>query len=264
MAPQRQSTWWFHTIPHHGFVPYLPPGCRYIKGQLERGADGFLHWQLVSCWFKKKSLAAVRKSLGTFHAEILRSEGGKSYVWKEETRVDGTQFELGSVPISAVEINWEDIRAAARAGNFEDINASVYVRNYSSLRRIAQDNLQPHAMERIVAVFWGRTGTGKSRDAWQAAGLEAYPKDPLTRFWDGYRSNGHVVIDEFRGGLPIESVLRWFDRYPVNVETKGSSTVLCASHIWITSNLHPRDWYPSLDADTLDALLRRLVITHYQ
>jgi len=45
------------------------------------------------------------------------------------------------------------------------------------------------------------------------------------------------------------------------VETKGASTVLKASKIWITSNLHPRDWYPALDEKTYQALLRRLQIT---
>jgi len=55
-------------------------------------------------------------------------------------------------------------------------------------------------------------------------------------------------------------VLRWFDRYPVITEIKCSAIVLNAKTIWITSNLHPRDWYPNLDEETLQALLRRLTI----
>jgi hypothetical protein len=47
------------------------------------------------------------------------------------------------------------------------------------------------------------------------------------------------------------------------VEIKGSSTVLKATKIIFTSNLHPKDWFPLLDKDTLDALLRRLNITHF-
>ena len=63
------------------------------------------------------------------------------------------------------------------------------------------------------------------------------PKDPRTKFWDGYRNHEHVVIDEFRGGIDI-------GRYPVIVEIKGSSTVLKATKIWITSNLDPRRMVP--------------------
>jgi len=33
----------------------------------------------------------------------------------------------------------------------------------------------------------GRTGTGKSRRAWDLAGFGSYPKDPCTKFWDGYQ-----------------------------------------------------------------------------
>lgn len=93
--------------------------------------------------------------------------------------------------------------------------------------------------------------------------MEAYPKDPRTKFWDGYNGQEHVVIDEFRGGIDISHVLRWFDRYPVIVEVKGSSTVLRAKHIWITSNISPMEWYPTLDADTMEAFLNRLTVTHF-
>ena len=54
------------------------------------------------------------------------------------------------------------------------------------------------------------------------------PKDPRTKFWDGYRNQENVVIDEFRGAIDIAHILRWFDRYPVIVEVKGSSVVLSA------------------------------------
>jgi len=118
-------------------------------------------------------------------------------------------------------------------------------------------------MERRVDVFWGRTGTGKSRRAWNEAGFGAYPKDPRTKFWDGYREQEHVVIDEFRGDIDISHVLRWFDRYPVIVEVKGGSVSFVAKRIWITSNVDPRDWFPNVCQETKNALIRRLNITHF-
>ena len=78
-----------------------------------------------------------------------------------------------------------------------------------------------------------------------------------------YLDHENVVIDEFRGGIAINHLLRWFDRYPVIVEQKGGATILLATNIWITSNISPNDWYPDLDAETLAALRRRLQITHY-
>jgi len=93
--------------------------------------------------------------------------------------------------------------------------------------------------------------------------LDAYPKDPRTKFWDGYRDHQHVVIDEFRWGIDIAHMLRWLDKYPVVVEVKGSAVVLKAKVIWITSNMDPRKWYPDLDEETLAALLRRLTIKKF-
>lgn len=261
-----QGLYWILTIPHADFLPYQPPSVAYIGGQLERGADtGYLHWQILVAFDKKVRLAAVKKIFGaSVHAELSRSDAARKYVFKDETAVDGTRFELGEFRLRRNKsTDWERIRELAKSGNLEDVPADVYVRSYNNLKRIAVDHLQPAGIEREVVVFWGRTGSGKSRRAWDEAGLQAYPKDPRSKFWDGYRGQEHVVIDEFRGGIDIAHLLRWFDRYPVIVEVKGSSVVLNAKKIWITSNLSPDDWYMDCDAETKAALRRRINVTHF-
>lgn len=277
-----QAKYWLLTIPHAHFLPYLPTGCSYIKGQLELGKQGsdlestgsgsystwesneytrYLHWQIVVHFQKKLRLRGVRNIFGNFHAEPTRSEAADDYVWKDHTRVQGTQFRLGKLPSKRGDKkDWEAIRDMAKSGDLDNIPADVYVRNYNSLRRIETDNLKPLGIQRRIRVYWGPTGVGKSRRAWEEAGTDAYPKDPRTKFWDGYRNHTKVVMDEFRGGIDISHILRWFDRYPVIVEVKGSSTVLKADEIWITSNLHPHMWYPALDEETRNALFRRLEI----
>lgn len=151
----------------------------------------------------------------------------------------------------------------AKQGQIDDVFDDIYIRYYSTLQRIASDNERPVAQEKNVCVFYGRTGTGKSRRAFEAAGESAYVKDPRSKFWCGYRGEPHVIIDEFRGGIDISHMLRWLDCYPVRVELKGSSAPLKAERIWITSNLHSRQWYPELDEETVKALLRRMVVTEF-
>nr|WPR18602.1 MAG: replication polyprotein [Chemarfal virus 185] len=160
-------------------------------------------------------------------------------------------------------VDWTGVWDCAIAGDLQRIPANVRVQHYRTIRTIRADFAKPVALEREIHVYWGRTGSGKSRQAWEQSGLDAYPKDPRTKFWDGYNGHEHVVIDEFRGGIDISHVLRWFDRYPVLVEIKGSSMPLVATKIWITSNISPREWYPGLDEETLNALLRRLNILHF-
>lgn len=261
-----QAKYWLLTIPHANFLPYLPPTVRYIKGQLESGTTtGYLHWQVLVCFERKLRRRGVVSIFGTTcHAEPSQSAAANAYVWKEDTAVQGTRFELGQLPINrASSHDWDRIRALARTSTYDEIPSDIYIRNYNSIRRISADNLQPVALVRTVKCFWGPPGTGKSRAAWDQAGIDAYPKDPRSKFWDGYAAHSRVVIDEFRGGIDISHILRWLDRYPVLVEIKGSAVVLKATEIWITSNIHPRDWYPQLDEDTKNALLRRMVITHF-
>lgn len=224
-----------------------------------------MHWQIVICTASNCRISRIKSIFGEgIHAELTRSAAAREYVWKDDTAIPTTRFELGSLPLNrSSKSDWQSILDAARLGKFDEIPPDVLVRHYGSIKRIRQDNLQPVAMERVVHVFWGRTGLGKSRRAWAEAGLDAYPKDPRSKFWDGYCSQPHVVIDEFRGGIDIAHLLRWLDRYPVIVEVKGSSTCLVATKIWITSNLAPTDWYPDIDSDTRDALLRRLNVSHF-
>ena len=267
MAARRnhpQGVYWILTIPQHLYMPFKPPGVAYVRGQLECGADtGYLHWQLLVVCEKKLRLGGIKKIFGNeVHGELTRSSAADEYVWKEETRVAGTQFELGQRPFQRNnKRDWDAIWDAAVDGRLADIPAGVRVSSYSSISRIRKDHLKPRALERIVFVFVGTTGLGKSRRAWHEASFDAYPKDPNTKFWDGYQGQENVVMDEFRGKIDISNILRWTDRYPVSVETKGSGVVFNARRLWITSNLHPSQWYPELDPETKDALMRRLNIT---
>lgn len=259
---RRQGIYWLLTIPEEDFEPCLPEGCRYVKGQLEEGEGGFRHYQVLVVLGKKGSRTSVREMFGgRAHCELTRTSAANEYVWKEQTRI-GEPFEFGQLPIKRNEPkDWDRVWDLARAGKLLEVPADIRVQHYRTLRTIAADFALPTAMERRCFVFCGKTGTGKSRRAWTEAGMDAYPKDPRTKFWDGYRDQKHVVIDEFRGAIDISHILRWLDRYPVLVEIKGSATCLVAEKIWITSNLHPRDWFKDIDSETVDALLRRLDIT---
>lgn len=264
--------YWILTIPHHEFTPYLPAACQYIRGQLERGAgtglpgSGFLHWQVVVAWPKTVRLAAVRRLFGPVHAELTKSEAALEYVWKDETRIDGTKFELGKPSFKRNnKRDWDAIKDAAKSGDLEhdSIDGATFVQHYRTLRAIATDYIKPAALARTVRVYWGATGTGKSRRAWEEAGMDAYPKDSRTKWWVGYQGQANVVVDEFRGDIDIAHMLRWLDRYPVIVETKGGGMALKATGFWLTSNLDPRLWYPAADQETKDALMRRLEVTHF-
>lgn len=110
------------------YTPFLPVGVSWIKGQLELGAGGFLHWQLIVAMLGKRSRSQVRGLFGPVHCELSRSEAAEEYVWKEETRVPETQFELGAKPIRRnVSEDWNRIWEAATIGDLLSIPAQVIV-----------------------------------------------------------------------------------------------------------------------------------------
>ena len=268
MANRRQGIYWILTVPFADLPTptSLPESCSWFRGQLEVGEGGFRHWQILVAFRRKSSLSAVKSLWPTAHAELTRSDAAVAYVWKESTRVSGTQFEFGGKPFQrGSPVDWECVRTLAMSGELDsrDIPPDVFIRCYSALRKIAGDFAKPVGITRRIKVFCGPTATGKSRRAWDEAGFDAYPKNPNTKFWDGYRGHRHVVCDEYRGRIDISYLLTWTDRYPVLVEVKGSSVVLAAEAIWFTSNIHPRLWYPELDSATVDALLRRLEIVEF-
>jgi len=207
--PRRQGIFWLLTVPDPNDVcsrleqGELPAEIVWAKGQKEQGADtAYRHYQLCVAFSKKVSLAAVKGVFGrTCHGELSRSDAASAYCHKEESRV-GEPFELGSKPIQRnSKTDWESVWTAAKSGTLDAVPANIRVVSYHALRAIRSDHSQPVGIERRVHVFWGSTGTGKSRRAWDEAGVGAYSKCPRSKFWDGYQDQEHVVIDEFRGGI---------------------------------------------------------------
>jgi len=260
-----QARHWIGTIFGEWVVPAsCPPTVQRIIGQREICPDtGREHVQLVASFNRPTRLAGVQRLLECpgSHWEPTRSENAVDYVQKEDTRIEGSQFCVGSLPMRRnSKADWDEVKRMAQENRLNEIPSDIYVRYYGGLNRIAQDHLRPIAMERSGIVYWGRTGSGKSRRAWDEAGVEAFSKNPNTKWWDGYRGEEAVIIDEFRGKIDISHLLRWLDRYPVSVEVKGGTRALNAKKLWFTSNIHPSLWYPEIDSQTYDALLRRLTI----
>ena len=110
-----------------------------------------------------------------------------------------------------------------------------------------------------VVVLWGPTGTGKSHVARQET-TDPYVWGPEMGTWfDGYDNHAHVIFEEFRGQLTFGMLLRLLDKYDLSVQVKGGRVNFCPTKIYITSPLHPKDWYTNLEGtDKLDQLLRRI------
>lgn len=114
-----------------------------------------------------------------------------------------------------------------------------------------------------VEVFWGATGTGKTRKAYEIMGYDElhtwrWVPGSGTTFYDGYCGQDNVIFDEFRGQIPLGQILTLLDVYPTRVQIKGGSVHWSPKKIILTSPIHPREWYLSVGGDKIDQLLRRI------
>jgi len=242
--------------------------CKYmIYGHEVAPTTGTKHLQGYIVFKGNQRLSAVKKHLPTAHWAKAKGDFASNYAYC--TKEDPCFFEKGTKTKTRKEIGeaererWSKIIAHAKAGTLEDHDPKVYFIHYNTAAKLQAKYEKPEKIIKTVKVFWGSTGSGKSWTAWQEAGDDAFVKDPRSKFWYGYSGQENVIIDEFRGGIDIAHILRWLDDYPVMVEIKGSSCALKVKNIWITSNLHPKDWYPELDSETQAALLRRVKVTEF-
>jgi hypothetical protein len=176
----------------------------YSKGQKERGEqNGSIHWQFVIAKERKCRRSVLTNWFPGAHCELTVSEEANRYVHKEETSL-GHRWEFGALPHRMNNAqDWQVVWEHAKQGEFDLIPANVRVNSYHNLKKIQMDHMRPVGVEKVVKCLWGGTGLGKSRIAWEEAGLDAYPKAPTTKFWDGYQGQENVVMDEFFGQIEV-------------------------------------------------------------
>lgn len=237
------------------------PWMNLIIGQLEKGEEGTIHFQLYLETKNPIRMTQLKAVLPRAHIEKRKGKriDAIKYVTKEETRLTtpflyGLNESLESFVTSLkpgkkntfAERLLEVKKVLDEGGTVEDIAQDdrffdLWVRYNKSFisYKLLKTKGRNHPVE--VIVCQGATGTGKSRWA-----LDNYPNaywKQRSNWWDGYYQHEVVIIDEFYGWLPFDLLLRICDRYPLQVETKGGQMQFLAKTIIITSNKLPGNWY---------------------
>jgi len=236
----------------------LPGGIAWLRGQKEIGSNtGRPHWQLFVSFKRAVRLAAIRKLFGTrVHAEPSRSEAAEAYVFKDDTAIAGTRFELGSKPFKRNDkTDWEGAKLAAKEGRLDDCPPDVYIKYYRTLKTIAMDNMiRPTDMAACTGIWiHGPPGTGKSHYARANYGTSLYLK-AQNKWWDGYQGETNVLMDDLDTKVLGHYLKIWADRYAFMAECKGSSIQIRPKNIIITSNYTPEQLF---DCPVLAEAIRR-------
>jgi len=110
-----------------------------------------------------------------------------------------------------------------------------------------------------VVLFFGEPDTLKTKEAYaQFPQCYAFPigKD----LWsDGYTMQKEVLVDDFAGEMRLVDLLRFLDRYVIQIPKKFGFNWWCPNVIMITSNVHPKDWYDYSKRKSSEKALRRRI-----
>jgi len=236
----------------------------------EIGEQGTPHLQGYATFKRQHTFDALRRLLG-FRAHIERSKGNpkqnRDYCSKAEDFTEGGELPTnGGRPPTRDALATDFMvavgRGAAGVAEFAHSFPGTYIFSGHNMLRNAL-SIKPAIERPSVSVLWlwGLPGAGKSRRAHELY-PNAYVKDPRTKWWNGYMCETDVIIDDFGPmGIDINHLLRWFDRYKCNVETKGGMIPLYACNFIVTSNFEPSDCFKDKDGvphPQMDALYRRI------
>jgi hypothetical protein len=157
----------------------------------------------------------------------------------------------------------EELDRGVTADDIAETHFSKWVIYRRSFEAYLTRKYTPRNWKTKVHVLWGITGTGKTRFAHDSIGVNTWwsPGDFL--WFDGYKDNQVVIIDDYRGEYPLPLFLKLLDRYPMRVPVKGGFTNWCPRKVYITSNVEPKVWYSMADSRSVDAMLRRLDIIQF-
>ncbi len=157
----------------------------------------------------------------------------------------------------------EDLDSGATLADISQDHFGTFCRYRNSFRDYLLLNSVKRSRMPRISVFWGPPGTGKSFRAFtigESAGTMYSLSPPSSRnstlWFDGYCNQEVLICDEFYGWIKYDFLLRLLDRYPFQVQCKGSSTNFNTDHIIFSSNKPPSSWYPKVP--NIGALERRL------
>lgn len=274
----RQGQYWCFTINNWTPNDVLllqalhPARVTFIIFGREVGANGTRHLQGYLELPRRLRFNQVVALFQPIRPHIERRAGTAEQA-RDYCRKDGDYTELGT--ISQVAPGERNDLVALR--NFIDTGASLrdiaetHFRSFLLYERSIRSyrNLRSPSRNWVtnVSVFWGLTGTGKTRRCHQEAEENQQPLyiHPGGRWFDGYDGEPLVLFDDFSGAcFPLPYLLKLLDRYAMQVPIKGGFVNWRPRHIYITSNLDPDAWYPNAHPEHRAALRRRFTeVVHF-
>lgn len=255
-----RSRSWFITInnPTEEEIYLLEKDCWiYMIYQHEVGLEcgtphihACIYYKNARIWPKKRyPRADIRKP---FNLDAVIE-----YCSKEETRTSGP-FEFGVRPVQGKRNDLEEmakkiLTKEITVAQFAQEDPVSYLRYNKGLSLLETMTFKHRTVPPQVLWYWGLSGTGKTKAAVEID-PSFYIKDG-TQWWDGYKQEKVIIIDDFDGKWPYRDFLRLLDRYPYQGQIKGGYVPVNSEYIVITCEFPPQEFWEN---NELEQVSRRL------
>lgn len=242
--------------------------CKYMIFGKEIGAQGTPHLQ---GYFELKKLFKFKKLLSTFprRAHLEKRRGSAIQASEYCEKEDKEPYVFGKISKQGERVDILALKEAADAKgatplDLWDTNFCAMLKYHAGMDKYLSCKQLKESKKFVkpaVIVLFGVPGSGKSRwcyDEEPALFKLPCPSSGGSVVWfDGYAGESTLLLDDFYGGgIKYSYLLQLLDGYPMQVQVKGGFTVKAWNKVYITSNTHPRDWYPNVN--NRSALMRRI------
>jgi len=257
---------WCFTLNNHTeeeilFLRANVPQFTYLVFGREQGDSGTPHLQGYLSYDTRRGLAHVKATVGArAHCEIARGtpKQASEYCKKDGDFEEFGQIQPGAGSRSDLISLYGDIRGGACETEIEEAYPACFIRYQRSIQSLLRKYDKPRVEPPTIYVYWGATGTGKTRTVYESHSLEEIYTHPGGMWFDGYHGQPVALFDDFGGSeFKLTYLLKLLDRYPMRVPIKGSFVNWRPTTIYLTSNLSPESWFPNAHPPHVQAMLRR-------
>lgn len=218
---------------------------------------GTPHLQGYIYYKHQRTISAIAKQLKGIH---LTQANGNPFANRDYCTKDNNFEEYGTIPKQGARSDIVEVKEAIKEGHgIRDLVENGTIINYQGLKlaeRLITYYEKPRTEKPTVQWFYGSTGTGKTRKAYELF-PDAYTAMSTNRWYEGYDGHKAVIIDDMRKDFcKFHELLRILDRYSLRIEVKTSSRQFVATDIIITSCYHPREMFET--REDVGQLIRRI------
>lgn len=234
---------------------------KFITYGIEHGEKGTLHFQGYCELTSRLSFRRITEYFDNCHIEPRRGTQQQAI---DYCRKGGVFDTFGEPKIQGDRSDLLHIKSLL------DINSSIktllddgVIQNAQALR-LAQSLLRytdaPRDYKPTVRWFYGASGTGKTREARSLLPHAYFKTNVSSRWWPNYDGEEDVIIDDLTPDkYSFIMMLGLLDRYPYQVEDKGTIREFRGRNIIITCTLSPEFVYEGIEFQgSLDQLTRRI------